>query len=89
MAATRAGANHTTDQPVPQYLYTLRNGRLAWIAARFLARLGGEPSLARIADDASWLPHAPALLHGGHVPLDVARAAADAVAQDILASAPV
>jgi acyl-CoA dehydrogenase len=52
------------------------SGRLGWIAARYLARLGGEPALAALADDASWLPHADALLHGGAVPLELATAAA-------------
>ncbi|MBV9525521.1 MAG: acyl-CoA dehydrogenase family protein, partial [Candidatus Dormibacteraeota bacterium] len=56
------------------------SGRLAWLAARFLARLGGEPAVAALADDASWLAHADALLHGGHVPPAAARAAAEAVA---------
>jgi alkylation response protein AidB-like acyl-CoA dehydrogenase len=51
------------------------SGRLGWIAARYLCRLGGEPALAHLADDASWLAHADALLHGGHVPLEVASAA--------------
>ena len=40
LAATRAGANHSAEQPVPQYLYTLRNGRLAWIASEVL---DGQP----------------------------------------------
>ena len=52
------------------------SGRLGWIAARYLCRLGGEPALGEFADDATWLPHADALLHGGDVPLDVARDAA-------------
>jgi hypothetical protein len=32
--------------------------------------------MAEFADDASWLSHADALLHGGEVPLEVATAAA-------------
>ena len=52
------------------------SGRLGWIAARYLSRLGGEAAIAELADDASWLPHAEALLHGGEVPLTVATAAA-------------
>jgi len=52
------------------------SGRLAWIAARYLARLGGEPVVAQLADDPSWLPHADALLHGGDVPAEVAHRAA-------------
>ena len=52
------------------------SGRLGWIAARYLCRLGGEPALAEFGDDASWLAYADPLLHGGHVPLEVASAAA-------------
>jgi hypothetical protein len=52
------------------------SGRLGWIAARYLCRLGGEPALGEFADDATWLPHADALLNGGEVPLDIARDAA-------------
>jgi hypothetical protein len=59
-----------------QFAADTGSGRLGWIAARYLCRLGGEPALAGFADDASWLPHADALLHGGEVPLDVATAAA-------------
>jgi hypothetical protein len=59
-----------------QFAADTGSGRLGWIAARYLSRLGGEPALADLADDASWLPHADALLHGGEVPLDVAGAAA-------------
>ncbi|MBV8302390.1 MAG: acyl-CoA dehydrogenase family protein [Candidatus Dormibacteraeota bacterium] len=47
------------------------SGRLAWVAARFIARLGGETAVAQFADDAAWLPHADSLLHGGTVPLEV------------------
>jgi acyl-CoA dehydrogenase len=59
-----------------QFAADTGSGRLGWIAARFLSRLGGEAALAELADDASWLPHAEALLHGGEVPLTVATAAA-------------
>ncbi len=52
------------------------SGRLGWIAARYLGRIGGEPALAAIADDGSWLPHADALLNGGDVPLALAATAA-------------
>jgi alkylation response protein AidB-like acyl-CoA dehydrogenase len=62
------------------------SGRLGWIAARYVSRLGGEPAIAGLADDASWLPHAEALLHGGAVPLDVASAAAQRTA--VLLSSP-
>jgi hypothetical protein len=56
------------------------SGRLAYLAARYTARLGGEPALAALADDPGWLPSAEAVLHGGHVPLDIARRAAEIVA---------
>ncbi|MGH7685492.1 MAG: acyl-CoA dehydrogenase family protein [Candidatus Dormibacteria bacterium] len=56
------------------------SGRLAWIAARYLARLGGEPGVRAFGDDPSWFPHADALLHGGPVPPAVAADAAAAVA---------
>ena len=56
------------------------SGRLAWLAARYLARLGGEDALAAVADDPAWFAHAPALLHGGPVPLEVGESAARSVA---------
>jgi acyl-CoA dehydrogenase len=59
-----------------QFAADTGSGRLGWIAARYLSRLGGEAALAELADDASWLPHAEALLRGGEVPLTVATAAA-------------
>jgi alkylation response protein AidB-like acyl-CoA dehydrogenase len=52
------------------------SGRLGWIAARYLSRLGGEVALAEVADDSAWLQHAGALLHGGDVPVSVATDAA-------------
>jgi hypothetical protein len=52
------------------------SGRLGWIAARYLSRLGGEVGLAEVADDSAWLQHAGALLHGGDVPVSVATDAA-------------
>ena len=54
------------------------NGRLGWVAARYLARLGGDRAVAAIADDIGWLAHADALLHGGPVPVELAAAAAQA-----------
>jgi acyl-CoA dehydrogenase len=59
-----------------QFAADTGSGRLGWIAARYLCRLGGDPALAGFADDPSWLAHADALLHGGEVPLEVATAAA-------------
>lgn len=55
------------------------SGRLLWIAARYAARLGGEPVLAAVADDPSWLAHTPALLHGGSVPLEIGQRAGERV----------
>lgn len=63
------------------------SGRVAWLAARYLARLGGEPAIARLADDSSWLAHADAILHGGVVPIDAARHAAERVAAQVMFSA--
>jgi hypothetical protein len=52
------------------------SGRLVWLAARYLARLGGENAVARLADDAGWLAHAEPLLYGGSVPVQVGERAA-------------
>jgi len=64
------------------------SGRLAWLAARYTARLGGEPVLALLADDASWLDHAEPLLYGGRVPAEVGERAARTVASGLLRAAP-
>jgi alkylation response protein AidB-like acyl-CoA dehydrogenase len=56
------------------------SGRLAWLASRYLARLGGETAVATLADDASWLAHAEPLLYGGSVPVQVGERAARAAA---------
>jgi acyl-CoA dehydrogenase len=63
-----------------QFAADTGSGRLGWIAARYLGRLGGEPAIAGLADDPSWLAHAEALLHGGAVPLDMASTAAQRTA---------
>jgi len=63
------------------------SGRLVWLAARYLTRLGGEPALARLADDPMWLAHAQPILHGGNVPLEVGASAAQTVAAHIAVSA--
>jgi alkylation response protein AidB-like acyl-CoA dehydrogenase len=68
-----------------QFAADTGSGRLGWIAARYLCRLGGEPAVAAFADDASWLPDADALLHGGEVPLEVATAAARRTASALAA----
>ena len=56
------------------------SGRLAWIAARYIARLGGENAVAAIADDPAWLAHAEPLLYGGPVPVEIGDRAARAAA---------
>jgi acyl-CoA dehydrogenase len=78
MAALAVGAR--LAEQANQFAADTGSGRLGWIAARYLCRLGGEPVIAAMADDASWLPHADALLHGGEVPLEVAMAAAQRAA---------
>jgi acyl-CoA dehydrogenase len=55
------------------------SGRLAWIAARFVGRLGGDPLLDRVTADTAWLTHAGAILNGGPVPLDIGASLAAAV----------
>lgn len=64
------------------------SGRLAWLSARYVARLGGEDAVGALCDDTSWLEHAPALLHGGHVPIEVAARAAERVADQLLSATP-
>ncbi len=64
------------------------SGRLAWIAARFAARLGGEPAIAAVANDTAWFEHADNILHGGPVPVEVGRRAAEATATALANRAP-
>ena len=53
------------------------SGRLAYIAARFSARLGGPAAEASVADDQGWLPEFEGITRGGHVSPEVgARASA-------------
>ncbi len=61
------------------------SGRLAWIAARFVARLGGDPLVDSVASDTAWLAHADAILNGGPVPLHVGASVASAVADGLVA----
>jgi alkylation response protein AidB-like acyl-CoA dehydrogenase len=56
------------------------SSRLAWIAARFVARLGGEPLVDRVAADTAWLAHADGILNGGSVPLELGEGLSAAVA---------
>ncbi|MHB8719658.1 MAG: acyl-CoA dehydrogenase family protein [Candidatus Dormibacteria bacterium] len=66
------------------------SGRLAWIAARFVARLGGEPVVDAVTADSSWLEHGEALLNGGHVPLEVGERTSRAVSRALpRAAAPI
>jgi acyl-CoA dehydrogenase len=57
------------------------SSRLAWLAARYAARLGGDQAVARVASDPAWLPHAGALLQGGPVPMEIGERAVEAAAQ--------
>ncbi|MDQ6845998.1 MAG: acyl-CoA dehydrogenase family protein [Candidatus Dormibacteraeota bacterium] len=59
------------------------SGRLTWIAARFVARLGGEPLVDRIAVDTSWLQRAEQILNGGNVPVELGASLARAVAANL------
>jgi acyl-CoA dehydrogenase len=63
-----------------RYAAATGSGRLAWIAARFVARLGGEPLVDRIAADTAWLAHADGILNGGAVPVEVGESLSGAVA---------
>jgi alkylation response protein AidB-like acyl-CoA dehydrogenase len=63
------------------------SGRLSWIAARFVARLGGDPLIDAVASDTAWLAHADAILNGGPVPTEVGAALASAVAAGLVARA--
>jgi acyl-CoA dehydrogenase len=56
------------------------SGRLAWLTARYVARLGGEPAVSLVADDPAWLAHAEPLLYGGAVPVEVGERASRTVA---------
>ena len=78
MAVVAAGARLT--EQANSFAAATGSGRLAWIAARFVARLGGEPLVDRVASDARWLEHADGLLNGGHVPLEMGVQAASVVA---------
>jgi acyl-CoA dehydrogenase len=66
---------------------TTGSGRLAWLASRYIARLGGESAVAAIADDPAWLAHAEPLLYGGPVPREVGERAARAAASALQSSA--
>ena len=57
------------------------SGRLLWLSARYLARLGGDGLVGRVADDPAWLPHAAAILGGGPVPVEVGAHAARVVGE--------
>jgi acyl-CoA dehydrogenase len=66
-----------------QFAADTGSGRLAWIAARFIARLGGDPLIDSIAADTTWLAHAEAILNGGPVPVEVGAALASRVAEGL------
>ena len=56
------------------------SGRLAWIAARFVARLGGDPVVDRVSASTTWLPYAGPILNGGPVPIAIGAEMSTAVA---------
>jgi alkylation response protein AidB-like acyl-CoA dehydrogenase len=74
-----AVATYLTEQ-AGQFAEDAGSGRLAWLAARYAARLAGEHAVANVATDPAWLPHADALLNGGAVPLELGGRAVEAVA---------
>ena len=55
------------------------SGRLAYLAARFAARLGGPAAEAAVADDPAWLGDFEGIVHGGPVTLETGRRAGAAV----------
>jgi acyl-CoA dehydrogenase len=70
-----------------EHAATTHSGRLTWLAARYIARLGGESAVAAVADDPAWLAHAEPLLYGGPVPLEVGERAARTAAAVLHAQA--
>ena len=56
------------------------SGRLAFLAARFAARLGGPPAEAAVADDPAWLQDFEGIVRGGPVRPETGARAAAAVA---------
>jgi len=67
-------ADHATDTG---------SGRLAYLAARFAARLGGPPAEAAVADDPAWLEDFEGIVRGGPVKHETGARAAAAAAQHI------
>lgn len=57
------------------------SGRLAYLAARFAARLGGPATEAAVADDPGWLADFEGIAHGGPVSVETGRNAGGAVAR--------
>ncbi|MEA2647259.1 MAG: acyl-CoA dehydrogenase [Chloroflexota bacterium] len=64
------------------------SGRLAYIAARFAARLAGPDAEAAVGDDAAWLPDFDAIVRGGHVAPETGARASAAVAAHLAAAVP-
>ncbi len=85
MAILAAGTRLT--EQANQFAADTGSGRLAWIAARFVARLGGDPLVDHIASDTTWLAHADQILNGGQVPIQVGATLAQAVATNLRARA--
>ncbi len=72
-------ASTLAEQSVWEWQET-HNSRLAWIAARYAARLVHSSSLSQLLDDPSWLTFKDELLRGGNVPEELARDLATRVA---------
>jgi len=57
LAMARLGANSSADSPLPQYQYTIRGGRLAWVVADQLdAKPTPEITLVQLATQAGQVP---------------------------------
>lgn len=65
------------------------SGRLAYIAARFAARLGGPAAEAAVGDDAASLREFDGIVRGGQVPVETGTRASAAVSAALAERAPV
>jgi acyl-CoA dehydrogenase len=79
-AATLVTAIHLAQQ-ARLFAGETGSSRLAWLTARYAARLGGGEATDEVANHPGWLPHAAALLQGGPVPLEIGEQAIEATAQ--------
>jgi alkylation response protein AidB-like acyl-CoA dehydrogenase len=64
------------------------SGRLAYLAARFAARLAGPDAEAAVGDEALWLKDFEGIAHGGHVAPETGERASAAVARHLAERAP-